>query len=122
MKSLSDLAALREKAKDAMDNTKSGKTKVLIGYATCGIAAGANPVVEVFEKAIADDHLDNIVLTKVGCIGMCRLEPMLDVIAPDGTTTTYVRVDKDVAQKIVDQHIKNGQVVTEYTVGAADAQ
>ena len=122
MKSLSDLAALREKAIVAMDNTKSGKTKVLIGYATCGIAAGANPVVDVFEKAIADDKLDNVVLTKVGCIGMCRLEPMLDVIDPDGTTTTYVRVDADVARKIVDRHIKNGEIVTECIVGAADKQ
>lgn len=124
MKSLEELAALREQMKNkvAMRQDNSAATRVVVGMATCGIAAGARPVMLKFLEEIQKRNLQNVTVSQTGCIGMCRLEPMLDVIMPGKEKVTYVRVNPDMVPRIVAEHIVNGRPVQEYTIGAAEGE
>ncbi len=120
MKSLSELEAIRQKTLERIALRKEDRddgVRIVIGMATCGIAAGARPVMAAFMDEIDRRHLRNVTVTQTGCIGMCRLEPMVDVIAADGSKVTYVKVNPEKARMIVADHIVNGHPVTEYTIG-----
>ena len=88
--------------------------------ATCGIAAGARPVMLAFMDEIKKRGLTNVTVSQTGCIGMCRLEPMVDVIVPGKTKVTYVNMNPDMVPRIVTEHLVNGNPVMEYTIGAAE--
>jgi NADP-reducing hydrogenase subunit HndB len=90
--------------------------------ATCGIAAGARPVMLAFVDEINKRKLDHVTVSQTGCIGMCRLEPMVDVFIPGQGKVTYVHVKPEMVPRIVAEHIVNGRPVEEYTIGAAEAQ
>ena len=123
MKSLAELEAIRNKAKSAVElrKSQSGK-KVVVGMATCGIAAGARPVMLKFVEEVRTRNLNNVTVAQTGCIGMCRMEPMVDVIVPGKEKVTYVKVTPEMVSRIVAEHIVNGRVVTEYTIGAAEGK
>ena len=124
MKSLAELQAIREKTLNRINLRKeeeSETTRVVIGMATCGIAAGARPVMLAFMDEINKRGLQHVTVSQTGCIGMCRLEPMVDVITPDNKKVTYVHVKPDMVPRIVAEHIVNGRPVEEYTIGAAEA-
>ena len=123
MKSLADLQAIRAKTLENINMRKEDENaaRVVIGMATCGIAAGARPVMLKFLEEIKEKDLQHVTVSQTGCIGMCRLEPMVDVITPDGTKTTYVHVKPDMVPRIVAEHIVNNRPVEEYTIGAAEA-
>ncbi|RJX28033.1 MAG: NADH-quinone oxidoreductase subunit NuoF [Dethiobacter sp.] len=87
---------------------QQGKTVIKVGFSTCGIAAGGNKVYEVLTKGIAKDNLQ-VVLQKTGCIGMCYLEPIVDVITPEGNLFSYGGVTEENAIRIMEEHIKQGQ-------------
>lgn len=91
------------------------KTVIKVGLSTCGIAAGGNKVYEVFKKEIERDNL-SVALQKTGCIGMCYLEPIVDVITPEGTLFSYGKVTEEVASKIIEEHIKKGQPLTDMLI------
>lgn len=121
MKSLAELQAIKAKMQNkVMLRSSDGEetTRIVVGMATCGIAAGARPVLNAFLKEIEERHLKNVVCTQTGCIGICRLEPVVEVYMPDGTKTTYVKMDETKAVKVLHDHIVNNKVVTEYTIGA----
>lgn len=121
MKSLKDLEAIREQAQQQMSlREKENKTRVVVGMATCGIAAGARPVMAAFVEESNKRSLTNISVSMTGCVGVCRYEPIADVIAPDGKKTTYINLDADKVRRIVAEHLVNGVPVTEYTIGAAE--
>ena len=122
MKSIADLEAIRKKTLEKVSMRKDADdgVRVVVGMATCGIAAGARPVMLAFVEEINKRGLQNITVSQTGCIGMCRLEPMLDVILPSGEKTTYVRVKPEMVGRIVAEHIVNGRPVAEYTIGAAE--
>ena len=125
MKTLAELEAIRQKTLARISLRKEDKeeaVRVVIGMATCGIAAGARPVLTAFMDEIGRRHLRNVQVTQTGCVGMCRLEPMVDVITPDGNKVTYVKVNPEKARMIVADHVVNGHPVTEYTIGAAVQQ
>ena len=121
MKSLKDLEAIREKAKQdiAMRET-TGKTRIIVGMATCGIAAGARPVMAAFNQELQTRNIQTASVSMTGCVGVCRYEPMCEVIDPNGEKTTYVKLDAEMAKRIVAEHVVNGHVVYEYTIGAAE--
>ena len=124
MKSLAELEQIRKATMEKINLRKEDKselTRVVIGMATCGIAAGARPVMHAFMDEIDKRNLQHVTISQTGCIGMCRLEPMVDVITPDGTKTTYVHVKPDMVPRIVAEHIVNNRPVDEYTIGAAEA-
>lgn len=118
MKSLEDLKKMREDALKKVEMREGGKDyRVVVGMATCGIAAGARPVLNrLVEETAANDY--NCAVTQTGCIGMCVYEPIVEVYGKDGEHTTYVHVDPDKASRILSEHIGKGQIVDEYTVDA----
>ncbi len=121
MKSLAELQAIKEKMQNkVMLRTNEGEdtVRVVVGMATCGIAAGARPVLNAFLKEIEDRHLANVVCTQTGCIGICRYEPVVEITTPDGVKTTYVKMNEDKVAKVVTEHIVNNKVVQEFTIAA----
>ena len=120
MKSLEELLAIRDKAKAAMtdrEGTGDG-IRVVVGMATCGIAAGARPVLNAFVDEVAKRNLKNVTVAQTGCIGMCQYEPIVEVFEPGKENVTYVQVSPEKVAEIVASHIVNGNPVVEYTVGA----
>lgn len=119
MKTLAELQAIRDKARQKMtvrgENEES--IRVVVGMATCGIAAGARPVLNAFVDEVAKRHLDNVIVTQTGCIGMCQLEPIVEVLVPGQEKVTYAKVSPDKVARIVADHLVNGNVVGEFTVG-----
>ena len=123
MKSLAELQAIREKTLNRINLRKEDEaeaTRVVIGMATCGIAAGARPVMLSFMEEISKRGLNHVTVSQTGCIGMCRLEPMVDVIVPGQEKVTYVHMTPEKVGRVVAEHIVNGRPVEEYTIGAAE--
>ncbi|MBR6029997.1 MAG: (2Fe-2S) ferredoxin domain-containing protein [Clostridia bacterium] len=123
MKSLAELEAIRKATASRINlrhEDAADTTRVVIGMATCGIAAGARPVMLSFVDEINKRQLNHVTVSQTGCIGMCRLEPMVDVIVPGKEKVTYVHVKPEMVSRIVAEHIVNGRPVAEYTIGAAE--
>ena len=120
MKSLAELAAIREKMQNkVVIREGSAATRVVVGMATCGIAAGARPVLNAFVEGVAAEGLsDKVTVTQTGCIGICQYEPVVEIYEEGKEKVTYVKLDADKAKVIIEKHLKGGQVVSEYTVGA----
>ncbi len=122
MKSLEELKAIREKMKSQMNvrDQSEDNIRVLVGMATCGIAAGARPVLTAFLDEVDKRGLKNVTVSQTGCIGVCRLEPIVEVFVPGEEKVTYVKMKPDMVPAIVEQHLVNHNVVTDYTIGAAE--
>ena len=123
MKSLAELKAIRDKARAELDLRKENPNaaRVLVGMATCGIAAGARPVLNAFVEEIAKRGLTNdITVTQTGCIGICQYEPVVEIEVPGQDKVTYVKVAPEMVPRIVNDHLVNKNVVTEYTIGAME--
>ncbi|MDR1262024.1 MAG: (2Fe-2S) ferredoxin domain-containing protein [Oscillospiraceae bacterium] len=121
MKTLAELQAIRDRARAQVDLRRDDAgTRIVVGMATCGIAAGARPVMLQFIEEINRRALKDVTVSQTGCIGMCRLEPMVEVYTSDKEKVTYVNVKPDMVGRIVAEHIVNGSIVTEYTIGAAE--
>ncbi|MGN1092659.1 MAG: (2Fe-2S) ferredoxin domain-containing protein [Monoglobaceae bacterium] len=120
MKSLADLEAIRNQMLEKVTLRKEGEDeiRIVVGMATCGIAAGARPVMNAFMEEVAKRKLANVTIAQTGCIGMCRLEPIVEVYKPGEEKVTYVKMTADKAAKVVAEHIVNDKVVAEYTIGA----
>ena len=120
MKTLEELMALRDAAKAQMTtrDDSSKVTRVIVGMATCGIAAGARPVMNKFVEEVSKRGLKNVTVAQTGCIGMCQYEPIVEVLVPGEDKVTYIQLTEEKVAKIVLEHIVNGNPVTEYTVGA----
>ncbi|MBE6545926.1 MAG: (2Fe-2S) ferredoxin domain-containing protein [Ruminococcaceae bacterium] len=120
MKSLAELAAIREKMQSkVVIREGAASTRVVVGMATCGIAAGARPVLNTFVDEVNKQALtDKVTVTQTGCIGICQYEPVVEVFEEGKEKVTYVKLDAAKAAEIVEKHLKGGQVVTEYTIGA----
>ena len=121
MKSLAELAAIREKMQNkVIIREGSAATRVVVGMATCGIAAGARPVLNAFVDGVnAAGLTENVTITQTGCIGICQYEPVVEIYEDGKEKVTYVKLDAEKAAKIVEQHLKGGKVVEEYTITAA---
>ncbi|MDD5017069.1 MAG: (2Fe-2S) ferredoxin domain-containing protein [Eubacteriales bacterium] len=118
MKSLKELEEIRNKTLSRIDiRTKGEGTRIVVGMATCGIAAGARPVLSAFVEEVAKRKLSDVTVSQTGCIGACRLEPMVEVYTPGNEKVTYVKINPGMVGKIVAEHIVNGNPVTEYTIG-----
>lgn len=123
MKSLAELQAIRDRAKAnvALRKENPNAARVLVGMATCGIAAGARPVLNAFTEEIAKRGMqDDIVVTQTGCIGICQYEPVVEVEIPGQDKVTYVKMTPEKVVRVVNDHLVNKNVVTEYTIGAIE--
>ncbi len=119
MKSLEELKKLRDDAINKVDirNQKDG-IRIVVGMATCGIAAGARPVMTALLDEVQKRGIKNVTITQTGCIGVCRLEPLIEVYKQGEEKVTYVELTEEKARRIVAEHIVNGHIVTEFTIGA----
>ena len=122
MKSLAELAKIREAAQQNISSRKDGDaaTRIVVGMATCGIAAGARPVLAALMDEAEKRNLNHVSIAQTGCIGMCRLEPLVEVTVPGQEKVTYVKMTPEKAVRVINEHIVNGNIVTEYTIGAAE--
>ena len=119
MKSLAELQAIKDRMKEKVALREgSGEIRVVVGMATCGIAAGARPVLNAFVDEVAKRNLKGVTVSQTGCIGMCQYEPIVEVIQPGKEKVTYVKMTADKVAKVVNDHIVNGNPVAEYTVSA----
>ena len=120
MKSLAELQEIRNKVLGQVDLRKEREDgiRVVVGMATCGIAAGARPVLNAFLSEISKRELKDVMVTQTGCIGMCRLEPIVEIYMPGEEKVTYVKMTEDKVARVVAEHIVNKQPVVEYTIGA----
>lgn len=123
MKSIAELDEIRKKtlAQISLRSNENG-LRVIVGMATCGIAAGARPVMKAFMEEINKRKLQNITVSMTGCIGVCRLEPIVDIIDNDGNKVTYVKMTPEKAQRVVLEHLVNGKVCADLTIGAEEAK
>jgi len=120
MKSLAELAAIRAKMIDQVNLRKDDNvdTRIVVGMATCGIAAGARPVMLGFIEELKKRGIENVTVAQTGCVGMCRLEPMVEVYVKGQEKVTYVHMTPEKVARVVNDHIVNGRPVDEYTIGA----
>ena len=120
MKSLEELAAIRDKMKQTVNTREAAhdSTRVVVGMATCGIAAGARPVMLEFIEELKRRGIENATVSQTGCVGVCRLEPIVEVYVKGQEKVTYVHMTPEKVARVVNDHIVNGRPVEEYTVGA----
>ena len=116
MISTEDLKRIKEDTLKHM-RLENSSARVLVGMATCGIASGARPVISACADEISKLALENVAVSQTGCIGLCYLEPIMEVFLPGEEKVTYVKMDGDKARRVVREHIANGQIVTEYIIG-----
>lgn len=120
MKSLAELAAIRERMQNkVIIREGANATRVVVGMATCGIAAGARPVLNAFVEGVTAANLtDKVTVTQTGCVGICQYEPVVEVYEDGKEKVTYVKLTAEKAAEIIEKHLKGGKVVEEYTIGA----
>ena len=118
MKSLAELAAIREKMQGKVVLREgSGDIRVVVGMATCGIAAGARPVLSAFVEEINNrDLAGKITVTQTGCIGICQFEPVVEIYEADKERVTYVKMTPEKAKEVIEKHLVGGKVIDEYTI------
>ena len=122
MKSLAELKAIKDRMKDKVVLREgSGEIRVVVGMATCGIAAGARPILNAFvEEVNAGSLSDKVMVTQTGCVGLCQLEPIVEVYEAGKEKVTYVKMTTEKVKAVVEKHLKGGNVVTEYTVASVE--
>lgn len=121
MKSLAELAAIREKMKDKVILREgTGDVRVVVGMATCGIAAGARPVLNAFVEKVSEAGLaEKVTVSQTGCIGICQYEPVVEIFEAGKEKVTYIKMTPEKAAEVVEKHLKGGNVVEEYTISNA---
>lgn len=118
--SLEDLRKIKESARDLTAARSGGKTRIIIGLGTCGIAAGARAVMQAVMEELEKRGLHDVSVETTGCIGMCQEEPLLDVIRPGEGRITYGRVTPADVPRIIAEHVVNGNIVEDKVIGRAD--
>ena len=123
MKSLAELQAIKEKMKNKVVIREGGEeVRVVVGMATCGIAAGARPVLSALVEEVEALGLSGKVsVSQTGCIGICQYEPVVEVLEAGKDKVTYVKMTAEKAKRVADEHLKGGKVVAEYTLGNVKA-
>jgi NADP-reducing hydrogenase subunit HndB len=113
--SIEDFRKLKEASRrDIQVRLKTG-TKIIVGMGTCGIAAGARDTLQAILTELQRRGIDAHVTT-VGCIGMCAQEPLVDIEQAEGARITYGAVNPQMVPRLIEEHLVNGRVVTEWVV------
>ena len=122
MKSIEELMAIKEKMQNkvSLRNSAGDDVRVVVGMATCGIAAGARPVLNAFVEGVSEAGLsDRVMVTQTGCIGICQYEPVVEIYEKDKEKVTYVKMNAEKSKEVIERHLKGGEPISEYTIGAA---
>ena len=120
MKSLRELEAIRDRMRQTVNTRESDSNtiRVVVGMATCGISAGARPVLNAIVEELARENVAGVQVTQTGCIGICQHEPVVEVYEPGKEKVTYVKMTPEKAIRMVHHHLMNGEPVEEYTIGS----
>ncbi len=120
MKSLAELQAIKEKMQNKVAIREgSNEKRVIVGMATCGIAAGARPVLSAFvEQVEAAGLAGAITVTQTGCIGLCQYEPIVEVVEAGKDKVTYIKMTADKVARVVEEHLKGGNPVADFMMKA----
>lgn len=123
MKSLQELQAIKDRMKNKVILREgTGEVRVVVGMATCGIAAGARPVLNEFVKDVNEEGLsDKVTVSQTGCIGICQYEPVVEIFEAGKEKVTYVKMNAEKAKEVVEKHLKGGKPIADYTIGAYQA-
>lgn len=114
LKSLGDLKRVREKAlQEKQVIMDYNEFQVIVSMGSCGIAVGAQKTLKTIQKFIEDEMLSGVTVTQTGCSGLCQQEPIVHVLADGQPPIAYGKVDVQIAEKIMKQHIHSRQPVTE---------
>ena len=119
MKSLAELKAIRDRMQGEVnmrEDDNSHHIRVVVGTATCGIASGARPVLNKLAEDVQAKHLDNVIVTQTGCIGLCQYEPIVEVYEPGKEKVTYIKMTPEKADEVVEQHLMRGLILAKYTL------
>lgn len=113
---LEELRKLREEQKKSLSrrSTDNKDIQIIVGMGTCGIAAGAKDTLEAFIEELEEQSLSNVKVTQTGCMGLCYVEPTVEVLMPDMPDVIYGKVDPEIARKIVRKHILNKTMVNDH--------
>ena len=124
MKSLKELEAIRDRMRQTVNTRESDSNtiRVVVGMATCGISAGARPVLNAIVEELARENVAGVQVTQTGCIGICQYEPVVEVFENGKEKVTYVKMTEDKIAQVVAEHLVNGNPIVEYTIGAAQAE
>ena len=124
MKTLAELKAIRDRMQSQVNLRAEDHNhiRVVVGMATCGIAAGARPVLQRLTEEVAKRGLKNVTVAQTGCIGICQYEPVVEVFENGKEKVTYVKMTEDKIVQVVAEHLVNGHPIAEYTIGAAQAE
>ena len=122
MKSLAELQAIKDKMKNKVVLREgTSNIRVVVGMATCGIAAGARPVLNALVESVNDLGLsDKVSVSQTGCIGICQFEPVVEVFEPGKEKVTYVKMTAEKAKEVAESHLQGGKVLTEYTLNKGE--
>ena len=120
MKSLEELKAIRDRMQGQVNirEEDSDSLRIVVGMATCGIAAGARPVLTAFSDAVQEKGLKNVAVVQTGCVGLCQYEPIVEVYSKGNEKVTYVKMTAEKAKEVIEQHIVGGKIVTKYTINS----
>ena len=120
MKSLKELEAIRDRMRQTVNTRESDNNtiRVVVGMATCGISAGARPVLNAIVEELARENVAGMQVTQTGCIGICQYEPVVEVYEPGKEKVTYVKMTPEKAIRMVHHHLMKGEPVGEYTIGS----
>lgn len=118
MKSLEELKAIRDRMQAQVNLREASEdaVRVVVGMATCGIAAGARPVLSAFVEGVQEKELKNVSVVQTGCVGLCQFEPIVEIVTPSGEKVTYINMTADKAAEVIDQHLVKGKPVAKYTL------
>jgi len=119
MKTLAELAEIRNRMRPIVDMREAGENsiRVVVGMATCGIAAGARPVLNAFTDEVSRREIHNVTVSQTGCIGICQYEPVVEIFQNGKDKVTYVKMDAEKVKRVISEHILGGNPVAEYTYG-----
>ena len=120
MKSLKELEAIRDRMRQTVNTRESDNNtiRVVVGMATCGISAGARPVLNAIVEELARENVAGVQVTQTGCIGICQYEPVVEVYEPAKEKVTYVKMTPEKAIRMVRQHLIKGEPVQDYIIGS----
>jgi len=117
IKSLDELMKIKEKAvKDIHMRDTEKKGKIVVAMGTCGIAAGAKETLQAVVNELEKNGIDDVSVVQSGCMGLCDVEPTVEVIMEGNDPIIYGHVSPEQVTRIVDQHVKNGKVVSDLLI------
>lgn len=117
IRSLEELNRFREEViEEKRRKAGLGDIQIFVSIGSCGIAAGALDTLEAVRQLVEVDKIRNVTISQIGCIGLCKHEPILEVIAGDSARVTYGRVTPEVVKRIVREHVIGGRVVDEFVI------